>query len=145
LTLEDYFQVPVEIEQFHGGWFALNDNELCRPADNAAESEQLGMGAVVGDAIWDPHALVRVKLGPLTLTEYSDFLPGQPGYRALSAWTRFFATDEIDFEAQLILRQEDVPPCELGTKGESAPQLGWVSWLQSKPLQRNPADTILKL
>jgi type VI secretion system protein ImpH len=145
LTLEEYFQVPVEVDQFHGAWFSLDDEALCRPGDSVSASEQVAVGAVVGDAMWDPQARVRIKLGPLTLARYSDFLPGQPAFQALSAWTRFFANDEIDFEAQLILCQEEVPPCELGARGEAEQKLGWVSWLSSKPLKRNPSDTILKL
>ena len=48
------------------------------------------------------------------------------------AIVRFFAGDEFDFEAQLILRREEVPPCELGGTGDAAPQLGWVSWSKSR-------------
>ncbi len=38
-------------------------------------SEQLGVGAVVGDEIWDQQSVVRMQLGPLTLAQYLDFLP----------------------------------------------------------------------
>jgi type VI secretion system protein ImpH len=145
LTLEEYFGVPVEVEQFYGSWFSLDSETLCRPDEFATQSEQLGLGAVVGDQVWDPQARVRIKLGPLTLAQYSEFLPEQPAYQALRDWTRFFANDEIDFEVQLILKQNDVPSCELGMEGETAPKLGWVSWLRSKPIERNPADTILRL
>lgn len=145
LVLEEYFEVPVEIEQFLGSMFDLDAATICCPADRETQSEQLGLGAVVGDEVWDPHARIRVKLGPLTLEQYRDFLPGHSAYRALDAWTRFFANDEIDFEVQLILKQEDVPACTLGAAERDSPLLGWVSWLSSKPLNRNPADTILQL
>ncbi len=144
LVLEEYFEVPVEIEQFLGSMFALDSETICCPADRETQSEQLGLGAVVGDQVWDPHARIRVKLGPLTLEQYRDFLPGHSAYRALDAWTRFFANDEIDFEVQLILKQQDVPSCTLGAAERESPLLGWVSWLSSKPLNRNPGDTILQ-
>jgi type VI secretion system protein ImpH len=145
LVLEEYFEVPVEIEQFLGSMFALDPATICCPADRETQSEQLGLGAVVGDEIWDPHARIRVKLGPLTAEQYRDFLPGQTAYRALDAWTRFFANDEIEFEVQLILKQDEVPSCTLGAAERDSPLLGWVSWLSSKPLDRNPSDTILQL
>jgi type VI secretion system protein ImpH len=145
LVLEEYFEVPVEIEQFLGSWFPLDSETMCHPADSETRSEQLGLGAIVGDEVWDPHARIRVLLGPLSLEEYREFLPKRPAYEALCAWTRFFANDEIDFEVQLILKQEEVPPCDLGNAGGTGPMLGWVSWLRSRPLDRNPNDTILRL
>ena len=41
---------------------------------------------------------------------------------------------------QLVLEREDAPRCELGADGPNRPQLGLVSWLKTRPMQRNPAD-----
>jgi type VI secretion system protein ImpH len=103
------------------------------------------MGAVVGDEIWEPQARVRIVIGPLSLDRYLDFLPTGTAFAPLRAITRLFSGDEIDFELQLILDREATPSCELGAEGESAPQLGFLSWAKSKPLGRDPADTILEL
>ena len=143
--LSDYFDVPVEIIQFVGAWRRLGADAQCSMQDARHESERLGIGAVVGDEIWDQQSRVRIRLGPLSLSQYLDFLPNGTAYEPLRALTRFFANDEFDFEVQLALKQEEVPRCELGAEGESAPQLGWVTWLKSAPLAANPADTILQL
>ena len=141
--LADYFEVPVKIEQFAGGWYRLDRETQCRLEEGSSESEELGFGAVVGDEVWNQQSKVRIVLGPLTLERYVDFLPYGQSWEPLGAWVRFFSNDEWDFEVKLILEQEQVPACTLGAEGASGPQLGWVSWVKSVPFGRNPDDTVL--
>ena len=144
-VLTDYFDVPVEIEQFAGGWFRLDRETQCCFEDGASISQQLGVGSVVGDEIWDQQSSVRVTLGPLTLTQYQDFLPNGTAYQPLHGLLGFFAGAEFDFEVQLILKRDEVPACELGAEGSAGPQLGWVTWMKSTPFGRDPGDTILQM
>lgn len=143
--LMDYFDVPVEIEQFVGAWHALDEDTQCRFTGTANYSEQLGFGAVVGDEVWDQQSGVRIRLGPLSLEQYRNFLPDGPAYEPLRALTRFFAGDELDFELELVLRKEEAPLCTLGEEGSTAPQLGWLSWAISTPLTHDPEGAILRL
>ena len=143
--LADYFEVPVKIEQFAGGWYRLDGETQCRLTEANRESEELGFGAVVGDEVWNQQSKVRIVLGPLTLERYADFLPDGQAYEALGTWARFFSNDEWDFEVKLILEREQVPACTLGAEGASGPQLGWVSWVKSVPFGRDPDDTVLAL
>ena len=145
LILEEYFEVPVEVQQLLGGWFRLDPATECRLGERESASEQLGQGAVAGAEVWDQGARARVKLGPLSLSQYLDFLPNGSAFQALRALTRFFSNDEIDFEVQLVLRRDEVPVCDLGSEGDESPKLGWVSWVRSGPMGRNPEDTILAL
>jgi type VI secretion system protein ImpH len=143
--LADYFEVPVEIEQFAGGWCRLDADTQCRMSGENSQSESLGFGAVVGDEVWDQQSRVRIVLGPLTLERYADFLPDGKSWDPLRAWVRFFSNDEWEFEVKLILEGEQVPACALGAEGTSGPQLGWVSWVKSQPFGRDPDDTVLAL
>ena len=143
--LEDFFDVPVAIEQFSGAWYPLQPDTQCSLSENASDSEELGFGAVVGDAVWNQQSRVRIVLGPLTLARYADFLPNGSCWDPLRAWVRFFSNDEWDFEMKLVLEREQVPACELGVEEAPMPQLGWVSWLKSAPLGRDPDDTVLAL
>jgi type VI secretion system protein ImpH len=143
--LMDYFDVPVEIKQFIGAWHALDEDTQCKFRETGGYSEQLGCGAVVGDEVWDQQSGVRIRLGPLTLSEYLDFLPTGAAHEPLRALTRFFAGDELDFELQLVLKKEEAPPCRLGEEGSAAPQLGWLTWASSAPLTQDPEGTILRL
>ena len=113
--------------------------------DRETPSEQLGQGAVAGNEVWDQQARARIKLGPLSLSQYLDFLPNGSAFQALRGLTRFFSNDEIDFEVQLVLERDEVPACELGSEGDESPRLGWVSWVRSGPIRRDPEDTILAL
>jgi len=140
--LSDYFEVPVAIEQFAGGWYRLDPETQCRLEGNN-ESGELGLGAVVGDEVWNEQSKVRIVLGPLSLERYADFLPYGRSFETLGGWVRFFSNDEWDFEVKLILEREQVPACTLGAEGVSGPQLGWVSWVKSVPFNRNPDDTVL--
>jgi type VI secretion system protein ImpH len=143
--LEDYFEVPVEVEQFVGGWYPLELESQCSLGD-PGPAEQLGLGAVAGDEIWDQQARVRVRIGPLTREQYDQFLPTGSAYERLRALTRFYGGDQFDFEIQLVLVRDDVPAIELGADNErAAPPLGWCTWLRSVPLMRDPDETLLTL
>jgi len=142
--LADYFEIPVEVEQFVGAWQGLRESDLCRFDRGLGVSEQLGGGAIVGDEIWNQQAGVRVKLGPLGLTQYLDFLPSGTAYDSVRSLAKFVSRGEIDFEIQLILKKEEVPACELGLEDSLAPRLGWTSWAKTKPLGQDANDTILR-
>jgi len=144
--LEDYFEVPVEVEQFVGAWYPLDQGNQCCFDAGDSYSEQLGFGAVVGDEIWDHQSRARIRLGPLSTARYLDFLPGGKAHEPLRAITRFFSGRDLEFEVQLVLQREEVPSCELGAETEAGPQLGWFTWMKSAlTFDRNPADTILLL
>ena len=142
--LIDYFEVPVEIEQFVGKWHPIDETTCCR-FDNGSDSEKLGFGTVVGDEIWDQQSCVRIKLGPLTLQQYLHFLPEGSAHQPLRALVRLFSGNELDFEVQLILRKEETPPCELGAEGPAAPRLGWLTWARTSTPAENPDESVLKL
>jgi len=143
--IADYFQVPVEIQQFMGAWYSLGSDTQCDMEEEESPSIQLGQGAVVGDAIWDRQARVRIRLGPLSLDRYCDFLPEGTAYNALRAITRFFSNQCIDFEAQLVLDRNQAPRVELDFDSDIPARLGWVSWASTRPLPFDPDDTILNL
>ena len=143
--LWDYFDVPVEIEQLVGAWHPLEENNQCKFDKANSFSEQVGQGAIVGDEIWDQQSGVRIRLGPLSLKQYLDFLPTGTAYEPLKAILRFFSGWEIDYEVQLVLNRKEVPGCMLGDEGEQAPKLGWVSWAKNVELMRDPDDTVLRV
>jgi type VI secretion system protein ImpH len=141
--LEDILDVPVAVEQFIGGWYRLSPGTQCRVGEETGPAEQLGLGAVVGDEMWDQQARVRLRLGPLTRPQYEHFLPNGGGHDLLRTVTRFFSHDQVDFEIQLVLVRDDVPGCVLGAD-EGVP-LGWRTWLRTKPFAQDADDTILTL
>jgi type VI secretion system protein ImpH len=143
--LIDYFGVPVEVDQFVGAWYPVESDLQCNLGLDKTDSERLNLGALVGDEIWDQQSKVRVCLGPLTLEQYLDFLPGGEAHVEIRALTGFFSKGEFDVELQLVLRRAEVPPCELKSAGGVVPQLGWTSWVKSAPFTRDPGETVLEL
>ena len=146
--LQDYFGVPVEIEQFVGVWRPLSENNQSRPGEEREFSEQLSLGAIAGDEVWDQQSTARVVMGPLTLSQYLDFLPTGTAYKPLCDLVAFFSRREIDFELQLILRRDETPAISVEyetPEGACEPMLGWTTWLKSAPMSRDPGDTVLQL
>jgi type VI secretion system protein ImpH len=143
--LMDYFGVPVEVDQFVGAWYPVEPDLQCSLGLEKSDSERLNLGALVGDEIWDQQSRARVRVGPLTLEQYLDFLPGGEAHRRVRALTAFFAKGEFDVELQLVLRRAEVPPCELKLGGGVVPQLGWTSWVKTAPFTRDPGETVLEL
>ncbi len=143
--IEDYFEVPVEIQQFTGAWYGLDRATQCSMTELDTPSRQVGGGAVVGDAVWDRQARVRIRLGPLSMERYCDFLPEASAYTALRSLTRFFSNQCLEFEVQLVLDRAQAPGTELDFNAAIPVRLGWVSWLATAPLGMDPDDTILIL
>jgi type VI secretion system protein ImpH len=143
--LADYFQVPVEIQEFTGSWYHLDRATQCQMTDEETVSRQLGRGAVVGDAVWDRQGRVRIRIGPMSMSCYNDFLPDGSAYRSLRAVTRFFSNQCLDFEAQLVLERSQVPGIELDFCSSQPARLGWVCWAKTGSMTVDPDDTILTL
>ena len=143
--LADYFEVPVEIQQFVGAWYPLSEDSQCRIDDEILDPDAgLGIGTVVGDEIWDPQARVRVRVGPVARDVYDEFLPGGPAHDSLKAITGFFSDGQLEFELQLVLARDDVPGVVLGGEPDAAP-LSWCTWLRTRSMDRDADETTLLL
>ena len=145
--LTDYFQVKVEIEQFVGTWVPLRDIDQTTLDESQSPMQRLGLGAIVGDEVWDQQSTVRVKLGPLARQQYLSFLPREESqaYRDLKSLLKFWANDELDFEVQLILQGEQTPGFDFDQDKSGERLLGWTTWINNRPMERNPSDATLYL
>jgi type VI secretion system protein ImpH len=141
--LEDYFGAPVRVEQFSGGWFELSPDAFLRLGEDDTPSAQLGVGAVVGTAIWNEQARVRIRVGPLARDDFERFLPSGPAHGELRELVHFYADEAVDFDLQLVLRQDDVPPTVLGQT--SSLPLGWGSWLCTRPSSSDKDQVVFSL
>ena len=143
--ISHYFDVDVEVEPFAGTWRPLDSGSRTCLKDGGTRSEQLGIGIVLGDEVWDQQSVVRMKLGPMKLAQYRSFLPDGDAHGPLKSLSRFFCGDDLDVEVQLILKREEAPRVALDAENVPAARLGWVSWMFTKPLDRDPDETILRL
>jgi type VI secretion system protein ImpH len=138
--LQDYFGVPVVVEQFTGAWFLMNADALTRIGVNG-QNHQLGVDASLWEKVWDPQARFRIKLGPLTYQQFQDFLPTSEAYRHIVELTRFFVGEEYSFDIQPTLQASEVPWCVLGQERTS--HLGWAMWLKTEPFADDTSQPIL--
>ncbi len=143
--LEGVFDVPVEVEQFVGEWYTPVGETQCVVSDDERVAGRLGLGALVGDAVWDRQTKVRLRLGPLSRARYEDFLPGGAAHEELRQVTRYYGGEVLDFGVQLVLARDEVPPCILGGEDGDGLPLGWSTWVRTETPARDPDDTILTL
>jgi type VI secretion system protein ImpH len=143
--LGDYFEVPVEIEQFTGTWNRLPVSDQTFLNETHSISERLGLGTIVGEEVWDQNGTATVRLGPMPFERYRQFLPGDRACRELCAWLRFYGNRELDFIVQLVLAREETPNVRLGEEGPTAARLGLVSWIKNRPLERDPNEAVYRV
>lgn len=131
----DYFQVPVELEQFTGQWMQLPADCMLR-LGASPETGTLGRSAIVGTSIWECQQKFRLRFGPLTFAQYRRFLPGGLSLPVLEDLIRNYLGDEFIWDLNLVLRREEVPPLRLGEHA----MLGWTTWLGGARPAEDPDD-----
>lgn len=148
-VLRQYFGVPVALQPHVGQWLTMEADDRSRLGHAANRTERstvpmaaLGVAANAGRKVWDRQYKFRLLLGPLSLRQYMDFLPGGAGWRPLLDWVRLLAGPQLRWDLQLSLRPDDRPAPQLGRKV----QLGVTCWLgrpDSRPTDspQRPAPT----
>jgi type VI secretion system protein ImpH len=120
--LADYFNVPVRVRQFIGGWKLLDSSQWTSIGVGGANQE-LGSGAVLGKRVWDDSKAVSIALGPLSWSVFMEFLPEGKRHGALAAVARFYL-GLGRAEARLLVHAGEVPRSAIGQS-----RLGYSSWL----------------
>ncbi len=141
--LRDYFSVPVEIEQCLGSWYELSDPDRSYLSPEL-ERNQLGVGAFLGDKVWNQQDRFRVRIGPVGRSRFLEFLPDGKALPKLVELTRFLVGQALAFDVQVILEKEEVPTCQLSQRSDTAPRLGWMSWLKTDTTRfpTHPTDAV---
>jgi type VI secretion system protein ImpH len=132
-----YFAVDAELEQFVGQWMHLPPHE-----QSALDGRPccLGQNTFVGERLWDRQTKVRIKLGPLSRAQFSQFMPGQPGLAALRELIQFCVGFTLDCDVALILKREEIPAPVLEDTPTAPPRLGYNLWLNSLPVSQDADD-----
>ena len=143
--LEDYFDVSVQVEQFTGSWNRLAVSDQTMLNDGGSASECLGVATIIGDEVWDQQGTVTIRLGPMPLKQYKEFLPGAAAHAELAEWLRFYSRQELDFVVRLVLARTEVPEVKLSSDESEMARLGIASWLKMKPFERDPDEAMYRL
>jgi len=137
--IQDYFGVPVEIEEFVEQWIEL-PGEYCCKLGKSPESASLGATLIVGSRFLECQQKFRIKCGPMSFSDYERLLPRGESIGRLVDWLENYIGDEFSWELNLVLRREEIPRSCLGKLG----QLGWTTWLGSKKFEKDADNLVLQ-
>lgn len=133
--LEAFFTMSVGIVEFVGDWMILPKESRWRLGESP-DTGTLGASATVGSRVWGCHQKFRVVFGPMGLEDYQRLLPGGDSLSRLVAIVQNYIGEELDWDANLILKKEEVPVLRLGRAG----QLGWTTWLYQRRAETDADD-----
>jgi type VI secretion system protein ImpH len=137
--LTGYFRIPLGVEQFVGHWMRLPHEDRTRIGTHV-DGARLGIGAVLGAAVWDRQHKFRIEVGPLSLSQYESFLPGGTAIVKLVALVRQYLCFELEWDVRLKLVKREVPKTLLGRYG----RLGWTTWAGEYKRAEDAADLTLE-
>jgi type VI secretion system protein ImpH len=145
--LSQYFAVPVRIEPHVAHWMSIAAADRSRLGFARNRSERsaslgaaLGASANAGGKLHDRQYKFRIALGPLTLAQYHDFLPGGQAWLKLRDWVRQYTGLDLLWDVQLCLARHAIPEPRLG--GRVA--LGVAAWLGRSDRSRDRHDLRLR-
>ena len=124
--LSDYLGMPVSLQEFVGSWLELEPDDQWQMGGMAL----LGQSASVGSKVWSRAAKFRLRIGPVTLDQYRELLPGSRALAEVRGIVRTYIGETLDWDLQLVLAGDEVPRASLG----GTARLGLTSWIGS------PAD-----
>ncbi len=136
--LEDYFQTPAAIREFCPAWVTLPEECRLRLGDPQGIGI-LGETATIGARVWDCQHKFRVVFGPMSLPDYIRMIPSGDALEHLTAVIRNYAGDGLDWDLNLVLKRDEVPPAKLGGFGE----LGWTTWIGTRHAPTDADDMII--
>ena len=152
--LRDYFAVPVEIDQCVGSWYELEDVDRCY-LSSEGERNQLGVGAFIGDEVWDQQARFRIRVGAVGLERFKEYLPDSPAMAKFVGLTRFLIGQSMVFDVQVFLSADEVPYFRLDDEGfrsddggvdppvkSDSVRLGWIGWLKTTTFATDAGDSV---
>ncbi len=147
--LADYFELPVEVEQFRGQWLQLDPSDQSQLTSESTNC-QLGQNLVIGERVWDVEGKIRVRVGPLDYEQFVEFLPYRgavtrsKAFFLLSHLTRLYIGPTLAFDVQLLVRGDTVPDIVVADKSGPGLRLGWNTWLRSGKLRGCVKDAVFE-
>ncbi|AIL12523.1 hypothetical protein IM40_01700 [Candidatus Paracaedimonas acanthamoebae] len=137
--LSNYFDLPVEVIQFQGGWNKLEASQVTR-IGVCGRFNLLGQGAALGEKVWNQRKNITIRLGPLDGESFLAFIKPGYGYTPLYDLTKFYVGVEQEFQFNLVIKASDA----METRLDGKTYLGWTSWLKTKPFTEDDGQVYLR-
>lgn len=136
--LSEYLGIKTEIQTFVGRYLDLPPDSVCQ-VGGSPETGSLGVSSIVGSRVYDCQLNFRIRLGPMSLTDYERLLPGGWAFERVRYWILNYCGEHFFWDLQLVLKADQVPETRCG-KGA---RLGWTTWLSSSPPKHDVDDLIV--
>jgi len=129
--LQDYFKIPVDVQEFIGQWQELIPDVRTRlPGKELplGQNSHLGKSVILGTKGWFAQGKIRISLGPLNREQFLKFAPGTQALHALNDMVRLYVGIEQDYEFIIEVNRKDVPN-KIKLERKSTAIIGWNTWL----------------
>jgi type VI secretion system protein ImpH len=137
--LRTYLELPVEVEECVGQWLQVErDEQLRLGADR--NTGTLGSNALLGAAVWNAQTRLQLVIGPVTVGQLMQFLPGSASLGRLRALMLNFLGYEYAWNIRFRVKRENLPGVQLGRFGH----LGWTSWTSPSRTGAAADDVIIE-
>jgi len=111
-----------------------------RPERTRVPAALLGNTATSGHKLRDRQFKFRIALGPLTLSQYNGFLPGERAWLALRDWVHQYTGLDLQWDVQLVLARAEVPEPRLSRQV----RLGLTAWIGRAGRSRDRSNLRLR-
>lgn len=122
--LSSYFKTPIEVHPFYSGWQRIPPSQLTA-IGISGRNNHLGSSAGLGPRFWNNSAGITLKIGPLSLPQYLDFLKPKTSFQAMNQLIHFYTNAHYTYRCTLLIRTTDIPKTRLG----HSMHLGWTAWI----------------
>lgn len=142
--VQSFFEVETNVKELEGEWLDLgveNCTRLSSAQFTTANNNRLGVNSCAGTKIWHCGHKVRIKLGPLNHSQFSNFLPNGKWFNTLQQLISLYIGLEFNFDIQLVLAAKYIKPAQLQKRAPL--KLGWNSWLCQAAPKQDKNDIIL--
>ncbi|HEV7446703.1 MAG TPA: type VI secretion system baseplate subunit TssG [Steroidobacteraceae bacterium] len=135
--LQEYLGLGVRVQECVGQWLPVAASErTCLGAD--AQTAVLGRTAILGERVWNAQHRIRVVIGPVTLGQLMQFLPGGATLERLRAIMLTYLGFEYAWDVQFLTQRDRLPGVRLGQFGH----LGWTTWVDPNR-SGEPVDDVI--
>ena len=134
--LSSFYRAEVGLQDFVGSWLELEPDDQWQLGTDVG----LGQATSIGSRVWSRATKFRLRIGPISLVEYHRLLPGNASLLRLTSVVRNYVGDALDWDVNIILKGDEVPPAILGEDT----RLGHTSWLGARNTKEDAADLFLE-
>lgn len=127
--LQDYFQVPIFVEQLIGGWVEIDRRQRTFIGRKKGRNHILGKRTFLGKRFWQAAHHFVVNVGPLSSEAFHQFIPTGDAYISMCDLVRLYAPIELSFQIKVHLGEgEKLGSLEMEESSVNN-RLGWTAVL----------------